>query len=84
MAKARQTVHGFIEQGDIIMQPCLSSVLIGYGYNRKTHMLGVVMQGGKQYLYSGVPWEVYGGLVLADSKGEYYNRYIKTKYREEK
>lgn len=71
----------FLEVGDVLVQPCVSSVLTGIGYNKKTQLLGVVLRGGKMYFYQDVPWVVYGGLVLADSKGQYYNREIKSKFK---
>jgi lysyl-tRNA synthetase class 2 len=48
-------------------------------YNSKTEVLYLKMN-GKQYQYFYVPDDIVQGLVLATSKGWYYNRYIKGQY----
>lgn len=36
---------------------------------------------GKEYLYNGVPFDVWNDFKKADSKGKFYHRHIKGKYK---
>ncbi|MCP4648653.1 MAG: KTSC domain-containing protein [PVC group bacterium] len=41
----------------------------------------VSIREGNQYLYHYVPERIHEGLILASSKGRYFNRHIKYKYK---
>lgn len=56
-----------------------SSAIRAVGYDGYT--LTVEFQSGWSYDHPGVPYEVYVGLMQAASKGAYYNRYIRGRYR---
>jgi hypothetical protein len=46
----------------------------GYNLTVEFHNSGV-------YDHPGAPYEVYAGLMAASSKGTFYNRYIRGRYR---
>jgi hypothetical protein len=48
-----------------------STMISEAGYDPETEELEVVFNSGTVYRYSGVPREVYDGLLAADSKGSY-------------
>ena len=54
-----------------------SSLLRGYSYDNGNLSLEV---NGRWYTYYGVPEDVFNGLMASDSKGNYYNNYIKGIY----
>lgn len=54
-----------------------SSNLAAIGYNSETAILRVEFLYGAIYEYYSVPEEIYQGLLYADSKGTYFNAYIK-------
>lgn len=54
-----------------------SSNIEAVGYEEDSRTLGVRFQGGGEYYYSGVPQNVYDGLVSASSVGRYFDRYVK-------
>ena len=56
-----------------------SSAISAVGYDGTT--LTVEFRNGRIYDHPGVPYEVYAGLMAASSKGAYYNRYIRGRYR---
>jgi hypothetical protein len=56
-----------------------SSAIIAVGFDGYT--LTVAFHNGRTYDHPGVPYEVYAGLMAASSKGAYYNRYIRGRYR---
>jgi KTSC domain len=56
-----------------------SSAIRAVGYDGYT--LTVEFHNSGVYDHPGVPYEVYEGLMAASSKGAYYNRYIRGKYR---
>ncbi len=58
-----------------------SSMLDSVGYDETTGTLEVKYKSGGIYKYRNVPLEVYLGLMSAYSKGRYFNRYVKGKYR---
>jgi hypothetical protein len=55
----------------------ISTELRSIGYDRKTSVLEVEFQKGGVYRYFGVSEVTYAALMSADSKGRYFNRYIK-------
>ena len=56
-----------------------SSAIRAVGYDGYT--LTVEFCSGRIYDHPGVPYEVYAGLMQAGSKGAYYNRHIRGRYR---
>jgi len=56
-----------------------SSAIIAIGFDGYT--LTVAFHNGRTYDHPGVPYDVYAGLMQASSKGRYYNRYIRGRYR---
>lgn len=48
-----------------------SSMISAVGYDAASEELEVVFNSGKTYRYTGVPQEVYDGLLAAESKGQY-------------
>jgi hypothetical protein len=58
-----------------------SSVIRWFDYSAPKRELLVVFQSGRRYGYLDVPEEVYLGLRLAPSKGEFFNANIRDHYR---
>jgi len=56
-----------------------STAIRAIGYDGYT--LSVEFHSGRAYEHPGVPESVYHGLIAASSKGAYYNRYIRGRYR---
>ena len=56
-----------------------SSFICAVGYDGST--LYVEMDTGQTYEHPGVPYSLYLGLMRASSKGSFYNRYIRGKFR---
>lgn len=56
-----------------------SSLLSDVAYTRGA-ILEVTFHGGAAYRYFAVPQAVLHGLLAADSKGAYFNRYIRNRY----
>lgn len=68
-----------IEWSDVV-----SSNLARVGYDRKAQRLYVDFKSSGRYVYSGVPFDTYAALLLAESKGGYLASEIKPKYSFEK
>ena len=61
------------------MIPVNSTAIRAVGYDGYT--LAVVFHHTGRHDHQGVPYGVYQGLMGASSKGAYYNRYIRGRYR---
>jgi hypothetical protein len=61
------------------MTPVSSSAIRAIGYDGST--LRVAFRNGGVYDHPGVPYSVYIGLMNASSKGSFYSRYIRGRYR---
>ena len=61
-----------------------SSVIQRFAYDRDTRILMITFVSGLHYLYLDVPETVYEGLKQAQSKGRYFNRYIRERYQFER
>lgn len=61
-----------------------SSHIGSIDYNAQTFVLTIKFSNGATYEYSGVPQSIYTGLNLAPSKGEYFAKYIKNKFKSKK
>lgn len=63
----------------IALIPVNSSAIRAAGYFGG--ILTVEFTNGRTYDHPGVPYLLFVGLLLAPSKGAYYNRYIRGRYR---
>lgn len=54
-----------------------SSNLASVGYDSNSATLEIEFNHGGVYQYSGVPEDVYLGLMNASSHGQYFDRYVK-------
>jgi KTSC domain-containing protein len=61
------------------LTPVSSTAIRAIGYDG--YMLTVEFHSGRTYDHPGVPYSVYEGLMQASSKGTYYVRYIRGRYR---
>jgi hypothetical protein len=59
--------------------PVSSSAIRAVGYDGRT--LIVAFHNGRTYPHPGVPYALFEGLMAAPSKGAFYNRFIRGKYR---
>ena len=57
-----------------------SSSLLSIGYNADHRVLEIEFSTGRIYHYFNVPFSVYQGLMLAESKGEYFQSHIRDKF----
>ena len=57
-----------------------SSSLARLSYDRQQATLQVEFRDGTKYQYSGVPFRTYQSLLQADSKGSYFNHYIRSRF----
>ena len=55
----------------------VSSVIASVGYSEEALLLDIEFRRGDIYRYDQVPSSVYEKLMEADSKGTYFNAYIK-------
>ena len=62
------------------MLPVISSAMQAVGYDPVSRRLRIRFVEGNEYDFCGVPESVYRGLMVASSKGTYYNDYIKDRY----
>ena len=70
---------------DIEMQSVKSSLLDKVGYDPEAKVLAVQMKYSSDvYLYQNVPMDIFDDLLAADSKGAYYVKNIKGKYKTER
>lgn len=60
------------------MIPVTSTDLASVGYENGT--LYIRFNSGGLYSYSNVPFSIYNDLLNADSKGQFFHRYIKNSY----
>lgn len=61
-----------------------SSNLVSVGYDPKERILEVEFLGGSVYHYKDCPPESFAELKSATSKGSYFSKHIKSRYRHEK
>ena len=57
-----------------------SRALAAAAYDHDSHHLYVEFRSGEIYCYRDVPVERYDELLVADSKGKYFRRYILNRY----
>jgi len=58
-----------------------SSLLAGVAYDHDQAVLHLEFRSGTVYQYFQVPGHTYQDLMQADSKGEYFNRHIRSVFR---
>jgi hypothetical protein len=58
----------------------VSKNLQSVGYDEQQKILEIEFNDGGVYQYSGVPSEIYQGLLGASSQGKYFHAYIKNTY----
>ena len=61
----------------------MSSVLVNIEYNKKDKLLFITFKSGKTYVYYNVPEEVWKAFKDAESKGKFFNKYIKGRFNTE-
>ena len=65
----------------MMLYESVSSSCIAYvGYDAETKTMRLTMNNGHEYEYWGVYEHVVQELILASSKGKYYNEHIKGRY----
>jgi hypothetical protein len=69
---------------ELEMMPVRSETLKAIGYDLDTNTLRISFKSGGVYEYAHVPESRWEGLQNAVSKGSYFHRYIKDKYRTRK
>ena len=57
-----------------------SSNLSKVCYDGQVALLDITFHSGGEYRYSGVPQQIYAGLMSAASHGKYFARFIKGRY----
>jgi len=62
------------------MPDVTSTAIVRIDYNAPARELEVTFITGKTYTYFGVPGDVYGRFVTANSKGQFFNEYIRDQY----
>jgi hypothetical protein len=62
------------------MTQVFSRALLSVGYDEDAQELYVELKGGRTYIYSDVPQDVFQELMDAGSKGSYFAREIKPNY----
>jgi hypothetical protein len=58
-----------------------SSAMSAVGYDPQTRRMKITFVQGHTYDFCGVPPHIFDGLLMAPSKGTYYNDHIKDRYR---
>lgn len=66
----------------IVMHRAKSSNIDAYGYLPSASMLFIRFKSGRTYGYSEVPKTIYSDLCGATSKGSFFRRFIKQRYRD--
>jgi hypothetical protein len=63
----------------MVMIPVNSSAIAAIGYEQG--VLAVTFHDTGTYFHPGVPYSVFAALLHASSKGAFYNRYVRGRYR---
>ena len=64
-------------------RPVASSSIVAVGYDPASRVLEIEFRKGSTYRFFDVPEFLYRGLMLAPSKGSFYNRNVEDRYRYE-
>lgn len=62
------------------MIPVQSSNIAAAGYNAATKTMDVQFKNGSRYSYADVPQDVFDDFLSADSKGQFFNTNIKSRF----
>jgi len=65
------------------LQDVTSSVLAAVGYDRERRVLEARFRTGRVYHYFDVPYSIFKQLLSARSKGQYFNKAIRPRFRSE-
>ena len=67
---------------EVMRTSVASSLLSSIGYSvDATLELELEFRSGAIYRYFAVPQAVFEGLIVAESKGAYFNRYVRSRFR---
>ncbi|WP_025109728.1 KTSC domain-containing protein [Pseudomonas sp. H1h] len=58
-----------------------SRAITAVGYDAGTKRMRISFQQGHSYDFYNVPLDIYSGLMVAVSKGSYYNKHIRDRYQ---
>ena len=72
------------EPGLIERRPVESSNLAAVGYDARRRLLEIEFRSGGIYRYFEVPAEVHGQLLAAESKGRFFAKHIRDRFRFER
>jgi lysyl-tRNA synthetase class 2 len=64
----------------LLRQVVESSSVVSIGYDRGSQMLEVEFRGGRVYRYVDVPHEVWAGLRQAESKGQFFQTFVRDRF----
>ena len=64
---------------DVMRMSVVSSLLLSIGYSVDA-TLELEFRSGAIYRYFAVPHAVFDGLIVAESKGAYFNRYVRNRF----
>ena len=65
---------------EVMRTSVASSLLSSIGYSVDA-TLELEFRSGATYRYFAVPQAVFEGLIVAESKGAYFNRYVRSRFR---
>ena len=65
---------------EIVMHPMESSFVASVGHDAERKILKVILNGDKEYLYSGVDLDTFTNMLAAPSVGRFYNTQIQGKF----
>jgi KTSC domain len=57
-----------------------SSAIAAVGYDPATRHMQIKFKNSGTYSFCGVPQQIFDGLLSANSKGRYYDQYIRGRY----
>ena len=63
------------------MQSVASSAILAIGYDESTQQMKIRFKQDEAYDFCRVPKHVFQGLLESNSKGTYYNDYVRGKYQ---
>jgi len=69
-----------VNRGSIARVPVESSSVASIGYAVEVGTMEIEFRSGAVYRYFDVPLEIYGGFLVAESKGGYFIRAVKGQF----
>jgi hypothetical protein len=73
-----------LKTGECNFIDVVSSNILKVKYNANTQQLFVMFNGGGTYVYDKCPQDEFEKMIKADSKGKYFHKHIKNKYKYKK